>query len=34
VLLDGSVQFLRTEIAKETLFAFITRAGEEAVGSY
>lgn len=34
VLLDGSVQFLRTEIAKETLFALITRAGEEVVGPY
>jgi len=30
-LVDGSVQFLRTEIERETLFALITRGGEEAV---
>jgi prepilin-type N-terminal cleavage/methylation domain-containing protein len=30
VLLDGSVQFLRTEIERAALFALITRAGGEA----
>jgi hypothetical protein len=29
VLLDGSVQFVRSEIEKQALFALITRAGDE-----
>lgn len=34
VQLDGSVQFLRSEIERLTLAALITRAGEEPVGAY
>jgi prepilin-type N-terminal cleavage/methylation domain-containing protein len=34
VQLDGSVQFLRSEIERQTLAALITRAGEEPVGAY
>jgi hypothetical protein len=33
VLVDGSVHFLRTEIERSTLFALITRDGEEAGSS-
>ena len=32
--LDGSVQFLKTEIDKETLFALITRANEDLVNGF
>ncbi len=34
VLVDGSVQMLATDIDQETLFALITRQGEEVVGPY